>query len=78
LIEKLTHNEILAVLGHELGHFKNNDMFKNIAIIGIVIFLVSAIFGNLPPELFLELKLNNEPYAIITVAIIFSLFIFYQ
>ena len=72
LIEKLTHNEILAVLGHELGHFKNNDMFKNIAIIGIVIFLVSAIFGNLPPELFLELKLNNEPYAIITVAIIFS------
>ena len=30
LIEKLTHNELLAVLGHELGHFKNGDILKNI------------------------------------------------
>jgi STE24 endopeptidase len=72
LIEKLTHNELLAVLGHELGHFKNGDIIKNIGIMGIVMFIFFAIFGNLPQELFLGLRLNNEPYAIITVFMIFS------
>ena len=72
LVEKLTHNELLAVLGHELGHFKNGDILKNIGIMGIVMFVCFAIFGNLPDELFLGLSVNNEPYAIIAVFMIFS------
>uniref|UniRef100_UPI004047961A M48 family metallopeptidase n=1 Tax=Aliarcobacter sp. TaxID=2321116 RepID=UPI004047961A len=72
LVEKLTHNELLAVLGHELGHFKNGDIIKNIGIMGVVMFAFFAIFGNLPDELFLGLSLNNEPYAIIAVFLIFS------
>ncbi|XPV70118.1 MAG: M48 family metallopeptidase [Halarcobacter sp.] len=72
LIEKLTHNELLAVLGHELGHFKNGDILKNIGIMGIVMFVFFAIFGNLSDEIFLGLHLNNEPYAIITFFLIFS------
>lgn len=72
LVEKLTHNELLAVLGHELGHFKNGDILKNIGIIGFVMFVFFAIFGNLSDELFLGLNLQNEPYAIITVFLIFS------
>jgi len=72
LIQKLTHNELLAVLGHELGHFKNGDILKNIGIMGIVMFIFFAIFGNLNDELFLGLSLNNEPYAIIAVFLLFS------
>lgn len=72
LVEKLTHNELLAVLGHELGHFKNGDILKNIGIMGFVMFVFFAIFGNLSDELFLGLNLQNEPYAIITVFLIFS------
>lgn len=72
LVEKLTHNELLAVLGHELGHFKNGDIIKNIGIMGVVMFVFFAIFGNLPEELFLGLKLHSEPYAIIAVFLIFS------
>ncbi|MDD2640124.1 MAG: M48 family metallopeptidase [Arcobacteraceae bacterium] len=72
LVEKLTHNELLAVLGHELGHFKNGDILKNIGIMGVVMFVFFAIFGNLSDELFLALKLNNEPYAIIVVFMMFS------
>jgi len=72
LIEKLTHNELLAVLGHELGHFKNGDILKNIGIMGFIMFIFFAIFGNLPQELFLQLHLSNEPYAIILVFLMFS------
>jgi STE24 endopeptidase len=72
LVEKLTHNELLAVLGHELGHFKNGDILKNIGIMGIFMFVFFAIFGNLNDEIFLGLGLNNEPYAIIAVFLIFS------
>ncbi|MBU0923384.1 M48 family metallopeptidase [bacterium] len=72
LVEKLTHNELLAVLGHELGHFKNGDIIKNIGIMGVVMFVFFGIFGNLPDELFLGLHINNEPYAIIAVFLIFS------
>lgn len=72
LIQKLTHNELLAVLGHELGHFKNGDILKNIAIMGVVMFMFFTIFGNLSEELFLQLNLNNEAYSIITLFLIFS------
>ena len=72
LIEKLSHNELMAVLGHELGHFKNGDILKNIGIMGVVMFVFFGIFGNLPDELFLGLSINNEPYAIIAVFLIFS------
>lgn len=72
LIEKLSNNEILAVLGHELGHFKNKDIIKNIIISGTLLFVFLGIFGNLPETFFSNLNLKNEPYAIITVFLIFS------
>lgn len=72
LIEKLTHNELLAVLGHELGHFKNGDILKNIGIMGFVMFIFFAIFGNLPDELFLGLNISSESYGIIVVFLMFS------
>lgn len=72
LVEKLTHNELLAVLGHELGHFKNGDILKNIGIMGFVMFVFFAIFGNIPEQFFLQLKMNNEPYAVIIVFLMFS------
>lgn len=72
LIAKLNHNELLAVLGHELGHFKNGDIMKNIGIMGFVLFVFFAIFGNLSNEVFVGLNITNEPYAIIALFLIFS------
>ena len=39
LLERLTHNEILAVLAHELGHFAHNHVKKRI----FVLFLISFV-----------------------------------
>jgi len=72
LVEKLSHNELLAVLGHELGHFKNGDILKNIGIMGFVMFIFFAIFGNLPDELFLGLGVTNQAYAVIIAFLLFS------
>jgi STE24 endopeptidase len=72
LINKLNHNELLAVLGHELGHFKNGDILKNIGIMGLVLFIFFSIFGNLSSELFTKLNLNSEPSSIIVLFLIFS------
>lgn len=62
LIEKLTTKELLAVLGHELGHFAHGDIYKNIAMVGGMLFAMFALFGNLPEALFLELGLSQTPY----------------
>ncbi|HGZ71323.1 MAG TPA: M48 family peptidase, partial [Nitratifractor sp.] len=55
LLEKLSKSEILAVLGHELGHYSHKDVFKNIALMGLFLFVVFWVVGNLPQSLFTEL-----------------------
>ncbi len=72
LISKLTKNELLAVLGHELGHFKNKDILKNIAMIGILLLMMFFIFGNLPQSLFDAIGIEKQPYSIIAMFLIFS------
>ena len=55
LIEKLTNRELLAVLGHELGHYSHGDIWKNIGMMGLLLFCVFFLLGNLTenPSLFL-------------------------
>ncbi len=61
LIEKLTTKELLAVLGHELGHFAHGDIYKNIALVGGMLFAMFAIFGNLPESLYMEMGVSQSP-----------------
>jgi STE24 endopeptidase len=71
LLKKLNKNEILAVLGHELGHFKHKDILKNIAVVGVMLFIIFAIFGNLPDSLFKELHIPKAGVNIIILALLF-------
>ena len=52
LIAKLNRDELLAVLGHELGHFSHGDIWKNIALMGGLLFVSFFLLGHLPDELF--------------------------
>lgn len=45
LIDELSHDEIEAVLAHELGHFKCNHIKKRITVLGILFFLGLALLG---------------------------------
>lgn len=72
LISKLTHDELLAVLGHELGHFKNGDVLKNIGIMGAILFAFFAIFGNMTSAVFSTLGLASDASSIIVLFMIFS------
>ena len=71
LLEKLSTKELLAVLGHELGHFAHGDIYKNIALVGAMLFAMFAIFGNLPDSLYMELGLPKEPYVVMILLMLF-------
>ncbi len=70
LLEKLTSYELLAVLGHELGHFAHGDIYKNIAMVGAMMFGMFAIFGNIPESLFLELGIATSSTSIMLLFIL--------
>jgi STE24 endopeptidase len=71
LIEKLTTKELLAVLGHELGHFAHGDIYKNIALVGSMLFAMFAVFGNLPESLYLELGMSESPALVMILLLLF-------
>ncbi|WP_373004993.1 M48 family metallopeptidase [Sulfurimonas sp.] len=71
LIEKLSTKELLAVLGHELGHFAHGDIYKNIALVGAMLFAMFGIFGNLPESIYLEMGIAPAPYLLMILLILF-------
>jgi len=71
LIEKLTTKELLAVLGHELGHFAHGDIYKNIGLVGVMLFAMFGIFGNLPESLFLEMGMSQTPALMMILLMLF-------
>ena len=71
LIEKLTTKELLAVLGHELGHFAHGDIYKNIGLVGAMLFAMFGIFGNLPSSLYIEMGIAQSPAIIMILLLLF-------
>jgi STE24 endopeptidase len=71
LIEKLTKDELLAVLGHELGHFKHGDVFKNLGLISILLFITFFLAGNIPDKIFIEIGVM--PIAGVKIALLILL-----
>lgn len=72
LIKSLSKGEILAVLGHELGHFKHGDIKRNLAFSAVMIFVVFWIFGNLPASVFSAVGVAKSSGSIIVMLMILS------
>lgn len=45
LLKKLSNDGILAILGHELGHFKHKDIVKNLCFNAVFLFALFAFIG---------------------------------
>lgn len=72
LINKLEKDEIIAVLGHELGHFKHKDLLKNIILMSIILFIFFAILGALNADIYGVLALGDTPIALLIFFMLFS------
>jgi len=78
LLQKLSHSELLAVLGHELGHFKHKDVYKNIFMLGVMFFALFYIFANLPSSLYHAIGIDpNAPYSVIVIFLLLSPMFFF-
>ncbi|WP_415578385.1 M48 family metallopeptidase [Helicobacter burdigaliensis] len=72
LIKKISKESLLAVLGHELGHFKHNDIYKMIGFMVIMLSILFFIIGNLPNEIFTLANLEPSPHIFIIFLLLFS------
>ncbi|EFO4814686.1 M48 family metallopeptidase [Campylobacter jejuni] len=79
LLKVLNERELLAVLGHELGHFVHKDIIKALFNGAITMFLLFFVFANLPEFVYLESHLegvNGGVFALLFIlANIFSFLI---
>ncbi|EIZ8423100.1 M48 family metallopeptidase [Campylobacter jejuni] len=79
LLKTLNERELLAVLGHELGHFVHKDIIKALFNGAITMFLLFFVFANLPEFVYLESHLegvNGGVFALLFIlANIFSFLI---
>ncbi|ELY6800451.1 M48 family metallopeptidase [Campylobacter jejuni] len=79
LLKALNERELLAVLGHELGHFVHKDIIKALFNGVITMFLLFFVFANLPEFVYLESHLegvNSGVFALLFIlANIFSFLI---
>ena len=72
LLDKISADGLIAILGHELGHFKHNDIFKNIIIMACVLFMLFFVVGHLPLQLFDALGLTYNGASILIMMILIS------
>jgi len=72
LLDKISSDGLIAILGHELGHFKHRDLFKNILIMATVLFVLFFVVGHLPQDLFSALGLELNGASILCVLLLIS------
>ncbi|WP_297810515.1 M48 family metallopeptidase [uncultured Helicobacter sp.] len=72
LLDKIPHPSILAVLGHELGHFKHYDIYKMMVLVlgffGALLFMVT----NLPESLFSSANVERNVHTLIVFLLLLS------
>ncbi|ECY2171716.1 M48 family metallopeptidase [Campylobacter jejuni] len=72
LLKALNERELLAVLGHELGHFVHKDIIKTLFNGAITMFLLFFVFANLPEFVYLESHLEGVNGGVFALLFIFA------
>ncbi|EAI3821564.1 M48 family metallopeptidase [Campylobacter coli] len=72
LLKALNERELLAVLGHELGHFVHKDIIKALINGAITMFLLFFIFAHLPDFAYQESRLEGVDGGVFALLFIFA------
>ena len=72
LLKALSERELLAVLGHELGHFVHKDIIKALINGAITMFLLFFIFAHLPDFVYQESHLEGVNGGVFALLFIFA------
>ncbi|EPU3772111.1 M48 family metallopeptidase [Campylobacter coli] len=72
LLKALSERELLAVLGHELGHFVHKDIIKALINGAITMFLLFFIFAHLPDFVYQESHLEGVNEGVFALLFIFA------
>ncbi|HEF3700637.1 TPA: M48 family metallopeptidase [Campylobacter coli] len=72
LLKALSERELLAVLGHELGHFVHKDIIKALINGAITMFLLFFIFAHLPDFVYQESHLEGVNGSVFALLFIFA------
>ncbi len=61
LLERLSHDEVEAVLAHELGHFHHKHIVRRVLMLAVMMFLAFALLGWLASKTWFYTQLGVEP-----------------
>ncbi|AFI04668.1 zinc-metalloprotease [Helicobacter cetorum MIT 00-7128] len=70
LLSKVETKGLLAILGHELGHFKHKDLLKSLALMGALLAIIFALISNLPSAVFEGFNVSETPASLIAILLL--------
>ncbi|EAH7030689.1 M48 family metallopeptidase [Campylobacter lari] len=72
LLNALKEKELIAVLGHELGHFVHKDLLKMLFSSALMLFALFFIFAHLPSFFYIESHLDGVNAGVFALLLIFG------
>ena len=72
LLKALDTKQLLAVLGHELGHFVHKDLIKGLVSGALMLFLLFFVFAHLPEFFYKESGLDGVNAGVFVLFLIFA------
>lgn len=72
LLNALKEKELIAVLGHELGHFVHKDLLKMLFASALMLFALFFIFAHLPDFFYIQSHLNGVNAGVFALLLIFG------
>lgn len=72
LLKALNEKELLAVLGHELGHFVHKDIIKALFNGALMVFILFFVFAHLPNFVYEESGLDGVKGGVFALLLIFG------
>ncbi|EID4796297.1 M48 family metallopeptidase [Campylobacter lari] len=72
LLNALKEKELIAVLGHELGHFVHKDLLKMLFASALILFALFFIFAHLPNFFYIESHLDGVNAGVFALLLIFG------